>query len=116
MRPTVGKCEEESKKYLSTHSVVPSYTGSYGFCVLPVLPYLIGRRWDDIALAFVSSLKPESIRVTQGETKTDAITGRVTIYVDQNYLIQEIFQEASVWLPDGVEHGDDLMSRIDGVK
>lgn len=49
---------------------------------------LIGRPWDEVALAVLSTLKPSWIRVTECETKTDWRPGRITVYVDKNNVIQ----------------------------
>lgn len=105
--------EEESNKYFSSHAVKPEFKGVFGYCSLPVLPFLVGRRWDDVGLAFVSSLEPTAIRVTDGVITTDAMTGRVTVMVNEDFIIQSIEKECNVWLPDGVEHGHALCQLVD---
>jgi hypothetical protein len=86
--------------------------GRYGFTSIKMLEFLNGRPWDDIALAYVHALRPDSIRVVRGEEKMNAHTWRVTVYVDADDKITGIRQEVEVWLPDGVENGFDLGSRV----
>ncbi|BAG41691.1 hypothetical protein [Ralstonia phage phiRSL1] len=70
-------------------------------CV-PFPKSLLGRKWDETALAVVSTLKPTYIRVTEGALKTDWRPGRVTVGVDKNNVIQwgntEI--EVTAYVPD----------------
>lgn len=89
--------------------------GRYGYCSIKVLEFLWGRPWDDIALAFVHGLRPRSIRVVRAEETCDAMTDRVTVYVDDPKrpgIITSIRQEVEVWLPEGVENGHDLKQRV----
>lgn len=88
---------------------------SIGFTVLRVLPNLTGRPWDDIALAYVHSLRPSSLRVirsTEG-TQLDARDWRVTVYLSADSTIKSIDQEVRVGLPDGVSHGAALEYQLD---
>lgn len=98
--------------YYSTHMVLYSEPEAIGFLDLEVLPFLKGRKWDHISLAFVHSLRPSSIRVTTGLIKCDARTWRVTVMVDENNIIEEITQEVEVGLPNDIPHGDSLLSYI----
>lgn len=83
----------------STHLVAYEEPVSRGYQCLPVLHYLWGRKWDELALAYVRSVRPTSIRVTTGEIKLDARTGRVTVYVDEDDTILWIEQEATTgWI------------------
>ena len=65
----------------------------YGNRSMNVLPQLIGRKWDNCALAWVHTLRPSKIRVSTGELYCDAHMWRVTIIVDENDIIQSIMQE-----------------------
>jgi hypothetical protein len=81
-----------------------------GYTSVDVLPLLTGKPWDEVALAFVHSLRPSCIRVIKhnhAET-TDARTWRVTVYLDEKELIESISQEVQVGLPEGVQHGHAL--------
>jgi hypothetical protein len=102
------------EEYRSTH-LVPVSEADYdnvGYVVIEVLPFLKGRPWDEVALAFVTTLHPASIRVTEGTIKLDARVDRVTVYVDKENVIQGIEQECLVWLPESVEDGDALEKRV----
>ena len=96
------------ENYKSTHLVPYERPDDIGFGEIEVLSFLKGRKWDEVALAYVHALRPSSIRVTTGICKLDARIWRVTVYVDKNDIIQEIGQEVEVGLPDGVEHADAL--------
>lgn len=88
-----------------------------GFCVIDVLQFLHGRPWDDVAMGFVQALRPDKVRISQdGETKTDFLVGRITVYVDNQALIQNIRWEVEVGLPYGVKDGRDLMLRAGLIK
>lgn len=82
----------------------------HGFLSIAVLPFLNGEPWDEVALAYVSALRPYYIRVVkhnQGQT-LDAMTDRVTVLLGEDDLIGSITQEVRVWLPEKVAHGDAL--------
>jgi hypothetical protein len=96
------------KDYHSTHLVDYDEPKTIGYCGLPVLPFLIHHKWDEMALAFVHSLRPSCIRVTNGEEKTDAVLWRVTVHVDYLDSITSITQECEVGLDPNFEHGFDL--------
>lgn len=76
---------------------------------LDILPILIGKKWNDIALGIVHAVRPSSIRVIQGGSYTlDSRSWRVTVFIDENDIIEKISQECVVGLPDGIEHGRHL--------
>lgn len=82
---------------------------SHGFAVIRPLPFLHGRKWDEIALAYVQALRPSHLRVTRGGTQMDAQLWRVTVELeDDGVTIDVIDQEVEVGLPDGIEHGEAL--------
>lgn len=88
---------------------VPQFTRA-SFAIIPVLPFLNGQPWDELALAFVSMLNPYYIRVTSGELTTDAISPRVTVFMNEdNLTIRKIELENKVWLPETIENGSALM-------
>lgn len=87
----------------------------YGFCVVDVLHFLKDKPWDDVALAFVESLRPTHLRiVSPGKgIQLDSQTWRVTVYLNEDdKTIKWIQQEVQVALPDDVQHGGDLLGRI----
>ncbi len=81
---------------------------SRGFQSIEVLPFLKGKKWDEIALAYVNAVRPSCIRVTTGMCTMDGRLWRVTVIVDENGIIKEITQEVEVGLPEGISHGKHL--------
>lgn len=86
--------------------------GSFSYTSIDVLPFLKGRPWDDVSLAYVSGLRPSYIRVVHGAMHCDARVWRVTVYLDDKDLITDISQEVMVWLPEGVRHGSALSAAL----
>ena len=82
--------------------------GSIGWTTIEVLPFLRGLAYDDLARSYVHALRPSEVRVSTGLLKSDAITWRVTVMVDDANTIAEITQEVEVALPSGVAHGHAL--------
>ena len=59
---------------------------------------LTGKKFDNLAVAVIHSVKPSKIRVsTDGCVTTDAIHGRVTVFLDENGLIDHVMQEVEVF-------------------
>lgn len=79
-----------------------------GWTCIKVLPFLTGKKWDEVALAYVHSLRPSSLRIVVGAEACDAETWRVTVHLNDDKTIRDIEQEVEVWLPDGVAHGHAL--------
>jgi len=96
------------KDYHSSHAIKYEEPRHCGYLYLEVLPFLKEKKWNEISLAYVHTLRPSYIRVTKGETKCDAICWRVTVYVDKKDIIESIMQEVEVGLPEGVKHGHHL--------
>lgn len=79
-------------------------TCSYSFNSVKVLPELTDKPWDSVALSYVLSLDPVAIRVTTGMCTCDGMTGRITVYInEETRLIEEISKECRVFLPDDVQ-------------
>lgn len=81
---------------------------------IDVLPWLWNQPWNELALAYVSALRPSCIRFSRGEVFCDARSWRVTVTLDSHDLIVGIQQEVQVGLPDGIPHGaalDDALYR-----
>lgn len=89
-------------------------SGRWSFTVIDVLDFLVGRPWDEVALSYVSGLRPSKIRLTTGSVKLDAKTWRVTVYLSERdkRTITRISQEIGVDLFGDIEHGEDLHSRL----
>jgi hypothetical protein len=82
----------------------------YGFLSVELLGFLTGKPWDEVALAYVSALRPSYIRVIRhnGSQTMDAMNDRVTVHLGEDDKIEDITQEVQVWLPERVAHGDAL--------
>ncbi len=75
---------------------------------IDVLPALIGKPWNDIALGYVHGLRPSSIRVGDGCVKANSQRWRVTVVVSDQNVIKSIKQEVEVGLPAGIDNGHEL--------
>jgi len=102
------EAEKHYDEYYDTHMVEFTQFYHRGWKSIKVLDFLNGKQWDDIALGYVHALRPSSIRVTKGTIKLDARVWRVTVYINEDNVINYISQEVVVGLPDGVAHGDAL--------
>ena len=89
----------------------------HGYASIPVLQFLNGHPWDHIALAWVSSMRPDKIRVIEygGMETLDARTWRVSVYLDENSMIQSIRQEVCVSLPPDIDSGHELKLATPGL-
>ena len=93
------------KDYYSMHMVVyeRDKTSSRVWNSIPVLEFLKGRVWDEISLAYVTAMRPSSIRVTRGECTCDSWPWRVTVTVNSDDVIERISQEVEFEVcPSGV--------------
>ena len=88
---------------------------SHGYTSLDVLPFLVGRPWDQCALNFVHSLRPSALRVVTQGTTLDSVPWRVTVYLDPKggRTIKNISQEVQVGIV-GCAHGHGLQKYIAG--
>lgn len=88
---------------------------SYGFTSIRVLRDLERKPWNEITQAFVTALRPESVRVIKhnGTVTSDGRLWRVTVFLTAFESIEKIEQEVEVALPDGVAHGYDLERRLE---
>lgn len=78
---------------------------------LEPLPWLHGRKWDELALAYLHSLRPSWVRVIPAGQRPhqDPHLWRVTVFLDNDGAsIRAIEQEVDVGLPDGIDNGDEL--------
>lgn len=97
-----------TKELYEPHKYTYHRPDRIGWSNIEVLEFLKGRKLDEVALAYIHSLRPSCIRVTTGMIKTNSIAWRVTVVVDEEDTIQTISQEAEVGLPEGVAHGHAL--------
>lgn len=104
---------DEADKYKSTSGVPCPPLDRYGMTSLPVLPFLVGRLWNNAALNVVRSLRPSEILVTKGVRTLDCVNWRVTVIVaDDGRTIRSITQEVVVGLI-GCRHGGDVSAYIE---
>jgi len=78
------------------------------YTVIPVLEFLWGLPWNNLARNYVTALRPSRIRVTTGRITLDAVRWRVTVYLEEDArTIQKISQEVKIssW---GAWNGSDL--------
>lgn len=99
--------------YRSHHVVEYSQPNSRGWTSINVLSFLNGKKWDEVALAYVHALRPSGIRVTTGLCTMDSRVWRVTVILeDDNVTIREISQEVEVGLPEGIKHAYHLRTAL----
>lgn len=69
---------------------------------IPVLEFLWGLPYDEIARAYIHALRPSEVRVIDdGYEKSNAVTWRVTVKIEFG-VITEIEQEVEVALASGI--------------
>jgi hypothetical protein len=84
-----------------------------GYTVVPVLHFLRGKMWDEVAIGYVQSLRPSYVRViTDGTIDLMAISWRVTVELSPSGGIRQITQEVQVGLPAGINCGHDLDQKL----
>jgi len=91
-------------------------TSDLSTLTLPVLPNLIGKKWDETALAYVYSLRPSLLRVVDSTINAfslDSRPWRVTVVLGTNGLIESIEQEVDVLLPKGVANAEALKCALE---
>ena len=70
---------------------------------LTVLPFLVGLKWGEVPLAWIQSLCPIAVRVTDNPVREHEWVGHVTVHVDQDMIIEGVSLHTVVGLPDHVE-------------
>ena len=100
-------------KYVTSWQKPYEEPNSIGYLSLPILHFLVGRTWDQLALNFVHSVNPKCIRVVVAEETTDAVCGRVTVRLDKDWKITSIDQECEVGLEGGYDHGQHLWTEFE---
>lgn len=93
------------KDYNGMSGVKYEQPEAIGYTSIEVLKHIWGKPWDEIALAYVHSLRPSTIRVSSGVVHSDARVWRVTVIVNEKDFIHSITQEVEVGLPEGIPHG-----------
>jgi hypothetical protein len=82
--------------------------------IVPVLKFLWGMYWNNLALNWVNTLRPSCLTVTVNNDYTPKIAWEVVVYVQQlnadnktDFLIDRITQNCSAGII-GVKNGDSL--------
>lgn len=107
---------DEADRFKGGRSVAVEKLNKHGWMTLEVVPYLIGRPWNNAALNVVMSLRPSAIRVivADGSQTLDSYSWRVDIYLDSDgRTIRKIMQAVVVGLI-GCRYGADVSSYIEG--
>lgn len=102
------RADQNMKDYHAIHGIGYEPPKRKGVMALPMLHFLWGHTWNQMALNFVHALTPSCIRVVRGSETTDSWPGRVTVYVTQSDIIMSIVQEAHVGLDGNYDHSHDL--------
>lgn len=115
-QPEKCKAFDLADQYKIYHHKMYVKPDGVGYTVIPVLEFLNGKPWDNMALNFVAALRPSSIRVTTGGVTCDASTWRVTVFVETDErTIRKIEQEVQVGLH-GIRNGHDASLYMRGVE
>jgi hypothetical protein len=101
---------EKINVYRSNHGVEYQKPTNRAWTSIKVLQFLYGRQCNDLILSYIHALRPSAIRVVnQNECITcDAITWRVTVFVDSKNKVKSIEQEVEVASCEPFENGYQL--------
>ena len=69
-----------------------------GRTTVQVLPFLVGKPWNNLAINWLRSLRSDDIRVTYDSVNLDYKPWRVTVYLNADNTIHNIMQEVEVGL------------------
>lgn len=88
-----------------------------GYTTIEVYPFLKGKHYNNIAKAYISSLRPSSIRAATNGTTLDFHPWRVTVWFKEDGVtIEKIEQEVKVILPEEIKNGAELQKAFDKQK
>jgi hypothetical protein len=86
-----------------------------GYLVIEdLLPFLKGRKVDDVVRGYIHALRPSSVRICRQGCPMDAQTWRVTIWIDENDLIKSIHQEVETGGYGDIHNGSSLRCALQG--
>jgi len=108
---TIHDCKlVDPAHYFTKHRVAYEEPDCVGYTEIDVLPFLIGRKWDEISLAYVHALQPSCVRVSEGEQTLDSVTWRVNVVINNktDRIIEEITQEVEVAICSPIQDGHSL--------
>lgn len=86
--------------------IVSGRDDKIGYCVMSVLPELIGCKWDSIAEAAIRTTRPSAVRLAPKGVmlSNDAVWWRVTVYLEDS-VITKVTQEVKIILPKTCPNG-----------
>jgi hypothetical protein len=96
------------EKYRSHHRKTWEEDGSQGYTTMPVLPQFIGKKLDNSLVAYLHTLRPSSVRISEGTVTCDSSPWRVTVFtkkVDGVEIITSISQEVCIGFGSGYAVG-----------
>jgi len=76
---------------------------SSGYTVTKILPELKGTPYSNLILGYCWGFNPSAIRISHGEVCCDAMTGRITIFLDKDDKVDFIEQEIPVLYGSGAD-------------
>ena len=97
MKRTSCKLNQETldaDSYKVPHHKEFEMSGCNSFISIDVLEFLWGQPWNNLALRYVSALRPSCLRVTKDFATADAHSWRVTVWLEEDdRTIRKIHQE-----------------------
>jgi len=93
------------------HKEFPKNT-SWSGTNIDVLEFLWGQPWNNLAVNFVSTLRPSCLRVVTNGATADSHPWRVTVWLEKNNItIKKIVQEVEI-VTSGARNAHDLESQL----
>lgn len=88
---------DQADKYRTHHAELYEQPQNIGYTSIEVLGFLKGEPWNNLALRFIQALRPSAIRASSGALTCDAMTWRVTVFLENdNVTIYKITQEVQI--------------------
>jgi len=105
---------DEADKFFDHQGVAIPKKHDTVWTTVPILEQMWGKPWNNLALSMVSGFRPSRIRVTTGVVTCDAMTDRITVWLEKDgRTIRSIDQEVACWAI-GVKSGQDLSCKAKG--
>lgn len=97
VNPSQNQNSDRADKYIGSQGFDFDEDTSSCWTTLSVLEFLWGQPWNNLALNFVSTLRPSSLRVTSDGITLDCCNWRVTVWLEKdNKTINRIEQSVSM--------------------
>lgn len=106
---------DHADRYLDPCGVAPvDFTDRRVYISIPMLEFLWGRPWNNVAVNYVMALRPSSVRATSGCVTADASSWRVTVYLEKDERTIRRIEQEVVACGAGCRYGADLMLHKEG--